>query len=314
MRKQTFWLAFFLLFFWGSLEVTDYKTIKENVSNNTSQSGVFEWNENRIYSVQQACMLQQELSATRWYQEIAFPVEEEPLGQFIAELSGQGSEVYALVGEKDWGYEKDGDSLIAYIRQIDQYNRKAEENSRIRGIMADIEPYVMKKWKDDRIGYMNIYVNGMIKAYEYAKEKGLVFILCIPRHYDDQGLEEQLERLIAKGCDEVAVMDYECGNEVDKIKTEAELAYKYGKVLHCILEFQEVGKHELTEDKTYHNKGLAAARAAWDEVDSAYPGLCIIRDYHWSEPVWKLLEEERNEGSSEAGEEVFAYGDTETQI
>lgn len=65
MRKQTFWLAFFLLLFWGSLEVTDYKTIKENVNNNTSQSGVFEWNENRIYSVQQACMLQQELSATQ---------------------------------------------------------------------------------------------------------------------------------------------------------------------------------------------------------------------------------------------------------
>ena len=98
--------------------------------------------------------------------------------------------------------------------------------------------------------------------------------------------------LIRDGCDEVAVMDYDCGAEVEKLETEAQLTKKYGKVLHCILEFQQVGKHGLTEDKTYRNKGLAAAETAWKQVDQAFPLISIVHDYHWSKPLIEMMEEE----------------------
>ena len=48
---------------------------------------------------------------------------------------------------------------------------------------------------------MEAYVSGMIATYEYAQKQGLIFIVCIPRHYDDQGLTKRLEILIRDGCD-----------------------------------------------------------------------------------------------------------------
>ena len=89
-----------------------------------------------------------------------------------------------------------------------------------------------------------------------------------------------------------AVMNYDCGAEVDKIKTEAAIAEKYDKALHCILEFQQVGKHGLTENKTYRNKGLSAAKQAWEQVDQAFQSMDIIRDYHWTAPLIEMMEEE----------------------
>lgn len=266
---------------------------------NVRQIGMFEWDENSIYRIEEAKELTDRLHITRWYQEVELSTEQDALKTFIASMSNHQVDVYALVGETEWGYEEDGISLISYLKKINAYNRKTEENEQIRGVMVDIEPYVLKKWEENKEDNMDAYVSGMIKAYEYAQKKDLLFNVCIPRHYDDQGLTTQLETLIAKGCDEVAVMNYDCGLEVEKIETEAVLAQKYGKVLHCILEFQEVGKHGLVEEKTYRNKGLKAAWAAWDEVDNAYEELEITRDYHWAEPIWQILEEEEDWDQSE---------------
>ena len=51
----------------------------------------------------------------------------------------------------------------------------------------------------------------------------------------------------------------------------------------------------MTEDKTSYNQGLAAARAAWEDVQRSLPEQQVIRDYHWSEPVRELLEREETE-------------------
>lgn len=278
----------------GSISGGDQKGLERQPEQEAAlpRNGMFEWDEDRIFQPEQVELLIDTLSVTDWYQEIALPVEQEGLEAFIECMAGKGIAVYALVGEKEWGYEEDGASLISYMEEIRAYNEIAGPDQSFQGIMADIEPYVMKKWKDDTENYMEAYVNGMIQAYQHAREWGLEVIVCIPRHYDDQGLSKQLERLIAEGCDQVAVMNYECGNEVDKIRTEAGLAQKYNKRLHCILEFQEVGKHGLVEEKTYRNKGIAAAWKAWEQVEQAYPDMTITRDYHYSRPLMKMLEEE----------------------
>lgn len=256
------------------------------------RSGMFEWNEERIYQTDRVTQLLQALPITDWYQETAVPVSQEDMEAFITFMNGENVRVYAMAGETKWGYEEDGASLISWLEEISSYNRKAGKEKSFQGVMLDVEPYVLKKWKEDPEGHMETYVKGMKAAYRYAKERNLDVIVCIPRHYDDQGLTSQLEELIAEACDEVAVMNYDCGFEVEKIKTEALLAKKYGKKLHCILEFQEVGKHGLVEQKTYRNKGLEAAREAWDLVEQAYPELQIIRDYHWSSPIFQILKEE----------------------
>ena len=85
--------------------------------------------------------------------------------------------------------------------------------------------------------------------------------------------------------------NYSCGNEIEAIRTEAALSEKYGKELHCILEFQEVGKHGLTENKTYRNKGIDNAKETWEKLQKEYKNINVTRDYHWSRPVREMLEE-----------------------
>lgn len=253
-------------------------------------SGMFEWNEDTMYHPEQAAALAKRLSIGRWYQEIGDDFDADVLERFVYSLHNADIRVYVLVGSVEWGLEPDGKSLLNWLEALTQYQRNAGMDSKLDGVMLDIEPYTTSRWKSDPEHYMDIYVNAMRAAYDYLNHENIRTALCIPRHYDDQGLKRQLEMLIRYACDEVAVMDYDCGNEVEKLRTEAGLALKYGRELHCILEFQEVGKHGLTEAKTYRNKGLSAAQTAWDLVQEAFPDMTVIRDYHWANPVLEMLE------------------------
>ena len=257
--------------------------------------GMFEWEEAAVEDPEAAAELAGRLGVTRWYQELPEEIDPDATERFVKALAQKGVAVYALVGATEWGFEEDGASLTGALEAVAEYNLQVSGEGRIAGVMEDVEPYVRTRWKEAPEESAKLYLSGMKKAYRYARKRGLVSIACIPRHYDDQGLTEMLRGLIAEACDEVAVMDYDCGNEAAAISTEAALAAEYGKPLHCILEFQKVGKHGLTEDKTYYNKGLAAARAAWEEVQRSLPEQQVIRDYHWSEPVRELLEREENE-------------------
>lgn len=259
-----------------------------------NESGMFQWDEDAVKDPDAAVSLASDLNITRWYQEFPEPLSNRTTSNFVKTLNNRDVAVYALIGSVEWGYQRNGKSLIREIKKISQYNQNAEDGEKICGIMADIEPYTSSKWSKNKRENMDRYVAGMIAAYEYARKKNIRFVICIARHYDDQGLAKQLERLIAEGCDEVAVMDYECGQEITKIATEAAFAKQYEKELHCILEFQEVGKHGLTENKTYRNKGISAAQETWSLMTAAYPDQEIICDYHWVHPILQMLEGEEN--------------------
>ena len=291
MRKRKWGLAVFAILGISMAAVQLLKPKPKNIESPLHRKGMFEWKEERIEQPEIAEIIDQ-FQITDWYQELGLPIEHKKTAQFVKQLHGQNVKVYALVGETDWGYESEGQSLIQYLEELVQYNKKRMPAERFDGVMVDVEPYTRSRWKKDPEENMKLYVSGMIAAYRFAQEHDLIFIACIPRHYDDQGLTQQLETLIRDGCDEVAVMDYDCGAEAEKIETEAQLAAKYDKALHCILEFQEVGKHGLTEDKTYRNKGLAAAEAAWEKVDQAFPEMRIVHDYHWSMPLMEMMKED----------------------
>ena len=200
-------------------------------------------------------------------------------------------EVYVLLGSVEWGFEEDAKTLLSNLKKIVHYNIQSSEEERFDGVMLDIEPYITSAWKKSPEEYMEKYINCMKRGYDYLMHNNLRTAICIPRHYDDQGLTAGLEELIKETCDEVAVMNYGCGDEIEAIRTEAEFAEKYEKELHCILEFQEVGKHGLTEDETYRNKGLDSAEEVWDELQKEYETINVIRDYHWTSPVKEMLRE-----------------------
>ena len=292
MKKMTWGIAVFAVLGISLMSSLHFFRSTANNSSPSLRRGMFEWQEERVKDRNDVNELIKKFQITDWYQELSVPVDRKTTAAFVSHLHQSKVKAYALVGETEWGYEADGASLIAYLEELVRYNAGVKPAERLDGVMVDVEPYTRSRWKEDPAGHMETYISGMIKAYRYAQKHDLIFIACIPRHYDDQGLTELLEILIRDGCDEVAVMDYDCGAEAEKLETEARFAEKYDKALHCILEFQRVGKHGLTEDKTYRNKGLAAAEAAWNQVDQAFPSISIVHDYHWSKPVIEMMEEE----------------------
>lgn len=257
-----------------------------------SANGMFAWDEETVENPEIMKELIKELEITRWYQEFPEKIDKKMTASFMDYMNDQGVKADALVGSVDWGFEEDGASLIECIAEIDSYNKGVSRSRRICGIMVDVEPYITEEFKSNREYYMDIYVKGMKRAYSYAKDKEISFIACIPRHYEEQGLEEGLEELIAKACDEVAVMNYGRGNETEMIATEAMLAQKYDKTLHCILEFQNVGVHGLTEKETYREEGIEAAIKTWAQVRESYPKTRMAADYHWTRPLLEMLKGE----------------------
>ena len=63
----------------------------------------------------------------------------------------------------------------------------------------DIEPYISDSWKENPEEYMDRYISCMKKGYKFAQKNHLRTAICIPRHYDNQGLTSGLEELIRKG-------------------------------------------------------------------------------------------------------------------
>ena len=290
--KRIIGIALILIFALGGVIFYNARnTAAQQETAPVGEFGMFEWEEKTFRDLDSIKRLSEELHLTRWYQEMPQSLGDEKINDFVRGLHESGLQVYGLIGAVEWGYEKSGKSLIKEIKKVVDYNQRVSSEEKIVGLMLDIEPYTSSKWEKSKEKNMRTYVQIMTKAYQYAKKENLRIALCIPRHYDDQGLTEQLEQLIAGACDEVAVMDYDCGQEIIKIATEAAFTKKYGKELHCILEFQEVGKHGLTEDKTYRTKGIAAAQETWELMKIAYPDQDIICDYHWSKPVLEIIEE-----------------------
>lgn len=224
MRKRKWGLAVFAILGISMAAVQLLKQKPKNIESPLHRKGMFEWKEERIEQPEIAGEIIDQFQITDWYQELGLPIEHKKTAQFVKQLHGQNVKVYALVGETDWGYESEGQSLIQYLEELVQYNKKRMPAERFDGVMVDVEPYTRSRWKKDPEENMKLYVSGMIAAYRFAQEHDLIFIACIPRHYDDQGLTQQLEILIRDGCDEVAVMDYDCGAEAEKIETEAQLA------------------------------------------------------------------------------------------
>lgn len=262
------------------------------------QAGMFEWDDNMVKDIPTVLGMVQELGLTRWYQEISDNMEAisyEELEEFVRQLHEHGVSVYLLIGSVDWGFEADGHSLKAHLEELLAYQEEAAKENRLDGIMLDVESYITSEWKEEPREYMEIYVSCMKEAYRFAKDYDVQVAVCIPRDYDDMGLAAGLEELIADACDEVAVMNYGCGDETEQIAEEERLARRYGKELHCILEFQEVEKHGLTEEETYRNKGLLAAGQVWERMQKAYPDTEIIRDYHCGYALREMLLEEQQE-------------------
>lgn len=260
--------------------------------------GLFSWDEAVMETeeMQQLLAAAKKADVTAVYQKFSREgLAGEDSRAFAAGLEDKGIDVYALMGEACWAYEKDGRTLIEEIRCVAEYNERNRDKGRIKGVMVDVEPYLLDEWdegREKRQELMESYGACMERSYAYASEKKLKFLVCVPTFYDVTN-EDILERLIAHGCDGVAVMNYNREDEYGQMAKEVGFAREYEKEIICIYELQKPGKHELEEINTYANEGLEALRQSAWRLGRQFGYDRLKFAYHYYKPLKELLEKEK---------------------
>lgn len=256
-----------------------------------SGTGIFSWSETLPEKKEEQKQLQETaelLEIERVFQAFPESMEEGSAGGFISDLGLRGIECYGLIGTPEWGTDSGMGEACRRIDELADYNGRVSDGRRLAGVVADIEPYLLSRWDTQPRQVMEEFCGNMKEIYLHAKTRGLSLTLCIPYWYDED-YPEFLEALVRDCCDEIAVMNYYVGKERSHMETELKLCRQYGKPIICISEFQPPGDHDLTNDNTYYNRGLAAAEKTWRLIqkDSGYGKLTFA--YHYLEPVRELV-------------------------
>lgn len=237
-------------------------------------------------------MAMSRLGCTAVFQEIKADSDKELVKEFLTRQAESGYEVYGLAGDAEWGLDGDCSPMEDVLQFMADVNGELGAEKGFKGIVWDIEPYLTDAWDEKPDVVMAQYVDHCVELYQQAGDANLKTILCIPYFYDQQNFVEQLERLIADGCDGVAIMNYYKKDEIGQIKNEEYLTRKHGKVLIQITELQKEGRHELTEENTYYRDGIPAVQRSWKKIKEAFPDGKIGFSYHYLKPVLELLERE----------------------
>lgn len=267
---------------------------KESKAGLVSETGIFSWEEEYILPEMEADVAKamERLGCKAVYQQIPSDAQEAEVLDYLKRRREKEQHVFYLAGASEWGLQENAASMLEAVEKTTEWNRKAGEGKGFTGIVWDVEPYLLDEWEDNREECMKQYVENCIQSYEEAKKRDLAVIVCIPNFYDRTGLTEQLELLVQKGCDGIAVMNYDKTDEAGQIAVEAGLAEKYKKGIIHITEMQKPGYHSLTEQNTYYYDGFDAVWESWEQLRQEYPYEYFGFSWHYLKPCLHLMEKE----------------------
>lgn len=97
----------------------------------------------------------------------------------------------------------------------------------MKGIVIDIEPQSLPEFESNPDLLMRHFTEGLTAAYQVANQKGLEVIVCLPYFFDTEGFSDELATIVQRASDQVAIMNYYRGKEIDHISNEASLSKQY---------------------------------------------------------------------------------------
>ena len=239
------------------------------------QTSVFSWFEEPLVDPKSSLNLLGQSDIDSLYQyfyvdDFDDPTKRQQLEKLLRHSKIAKKDVYLLNGEAEWALDAEATHLIQYIHKIHDFQSKQEDASFIRGIVIDIEPHTLDEFQNNSDAIMQSFTQGLKRAYQVAHGYDLKVIVCLPYYLDTEGYLTELETIIAEAADEVAIMNYYRGLEIEHIETEVALSVKYNKAIQTIYELQPAGSHGLTEMNTYHHLGLLAVSDNFEQLHAHY--------------------------------------------
>lgn len=202
-----------------------------------------------------------QLNIKTLYQELPTKFLAAQNNEEIENLTKNNIKVFQLVGDPSWATKNEG-TLKKEIDKVISYNENNDYD--ISGIVFDVEPYLNEEYD------LNLYVDILVDAYNYAKSKNLYMVAAITYWYDKKDMN-LLETLIKDGCDEVSVMNYNIKKTAENIENEVAFAKKYNKNINTIYEVK-FGKENYFGSYEEINNDYAKLKEynAYDKIDISY--------------------------------------------
>lgn len=241
-------------------------------------AGVFSWDHlPNIKDIQ--CM--KDNNITEIYQYLRPEYTDQEMLDFLIAMNEVEIVVYILDGEPEWSYEAEYQGMRRVLERVRNLNSQVDENARIKGIVYDVEPYVLDKWHNIPDQLLEEYTNNVVNIRQEcaSDEDHLDICVCIPFSYDNMGHDKAMRKLL-KESDQIFVLNYLKGMEIDNIKREAALARYYNKRLVNVYELQPGLLSQTNNTITYYKDGLGAVTENYAELMDAYPNHNIAIAYH----------------------------------
>jgi len=267
-----------------------------SVSNTSQESrGLFSWKDSEVMEGRtQLFKAMKELDLNTVFQSFSEDLKEEDILNFLEEATDKNLEIYVLSGSPEWALEEDGENMINEVEKAIKINKAAEGNHKVKGILFDVEPYLLEQWdnKKKRKEIMEQFIKNMKISYKKAHDNGLEVIACIPYYYDELGFLNQVEELVKSGCDTLAIMNYYQGKEYEHIEKEGSLVAKYNKNLINIYEMKAPGEHGLIDKNTYFEEGIASAEENFISLKKGFRDMKLSIAFHDFPALKEVIERE----------------------
>lgn len=257
-----------------------------------SFTSVFNWDKLENEQVSQSMIsFFHELQINALFQGYYQPANLTKRDSMLETLNEANIDLYYVIGDPDYAYTDNCSKLMGEIQNIISEIENCNNGEVVKGIILDIEPYLLDEWEDKKNMIMDQYLKNLRIVYQSIETADLKLILCIPYYFDDMGLSSYLEELVADACDGLAIMNYYRNNEAKRISYEVSLCRKYDKQCINIYEFLEPGRHELEDINTYYHQGIEAAKDSFNSLQQEF-GNELGLSFHDYKTVRRLLANE----------------------
>lgn len=266
--------------------------VESNSNNETNRVSLFSWGDGgyQIQNRDEFYATITSLGVTDLFQEVTDEyLYSTEIKSFFKDTKELGVSVYYLTGQPQWGLDPEAKDMKKQMDKIVSLNVANSEIGQFKGVLIDIEPYLLEEWNTNEKDAFNVFVISMKETYNYAKDNNLEVILCLP-NWLDKVSKESLETLIKECCDEVAIMNYNRSDEIVAIEDEVRYAQDVNKPIHCIFEFQDIGQHGLTENETYRYEGIGKAINNFNKLKKYYGNATIYLSYHYLDSIIEMLQ------------------------
>lgn len=193
---------------------------------------------------------------------------------FIEKTNQKGITVYALNGSPHWNLADD--ELKKFLDWVNDYQNTASDTSRFKGIHVDIEPYLTKKWEQDKDKEILEFQELLIYIKEFAHSRNLLMGADIPFWFDEQEFANkfgngQLAKWVIEQMDETVIMAYrdqaDGNNGISKLIEEE---VNWGKQLNKKIIIAVETKKSSEEYTTFYHQKVSEMEKELNKVRMAY--------------------------------------------